>query len=263
MMFRWLLVLTLAVIGCATPRVSHTATSHQPFEFSRDTFAFPNELLWSYEFDAATGTMRTQKREPEPEFVLRCFAVTRAVRQFHDCAIFHPGEPRLDAQAYRKLVRRILKCDPRAPPGHHDPIAVPGYSDLREFSSHYESLLKRELGGAWRSYFQRGNWRMVFPFSRRHQDRTAEQMLVSLREGRLPIVHLVRFPRITINHGLLVYNASENGETIRFTAYDPNDAASPVRLDFDRVSRTFYFPANSYFVGGRVNVYEIYRGWVY
>ena len=37
----------------------------------------------------------------------------------------------------------------------------------------------------------------------------------------------------------------------------------PDSFTYDRASRTFEFPANDYFPGGRVDAYEVYRGWLY
>jgi hypothetical protein len=34
-------------------------------------------------------------------------------------------------------------------------------------------------------------------------------------------------------------------------------------LTFDRATRTFSFPFNDYWPGGRLDVYEIYRSWKY
>jgi hypothetical protein len=50
------------------------------FEFERDTFAFPNELVWEYHFDEATGTTGAARRVPAPDYVHRCFVLVRAAR---------------------------------------------------------------------------------------------------------------------------------------------------------------------------------------
>ena len=140
---------------------------------------------------------------------------------------------------------------------------IPGYAGLREFSVAWEALLKRECGGAWQSYFQRGNWRMVFPFTRAHQQNEADRLLSILEQGGLPVVHVLRFPQLTINHTVLLFSARSHAGTIEFRAYDPNIPEREVILCFDRATRTFTWPALPYFVGGRVDVYEIYRGWIY
>ena len=142
-------------------------------------------------------------------------------------------------------------------------ITIPGYADLRKFSAAHEKLLKNECGGAWRSYFQRGNWRMIFPFSRSSQKKTARRLVADLKEDRLPIVHLVRFPQLTINHAMLVFAEYQTQTNIVFSAYDPNQPNQPTDLIYEPKDETFTLPANNYFPGGRVDVYEVYRNLIY
>jgi hypothetical protein len=73
----------------------------------------------------------------------------------------------------------------------------------------------------------------------------------------------VRFPQLTINHGALVINATESKDKIHFTVYDPNVPEHPSPLSYERASRTFYFPRNHYWQGGRVDIIEIFRNWIY
>jgi hypothetical protein len=115
----------------------------------------------------------------------------------------------------------------------------------------------------WRSYFQRGNWRMIFPFSRGQQEKMARQLVESIRRRRPPVVHVVDFPGLHINHAVMLFDAREGETEIEFSVYDPNDASKPARLKFERAKRRFYFPASFYYAGGRVDVYEIYRGSCY
>jgi hypothetical protein len=91
----------------------------------------------------------------------------------------------------------------------------------------------------------------------------SEQLLADLKENRPPVVHLVRFPQLTINHAVVLFDATESEKEIRFTAYDPNNPKIPVPLTYNRASRTFEFPANDYYPGGRVDVYEVYLDWRY
>jgi hypothetical protein len=261
MMWRWLpgLLAVLLFNGCVSPRPIKADATAQHFRFPNDTFAYANELNWDYVLDSATGRMKTHRRTPAPKYALHCFAMTRAARQFFDRAQFEPSSPRVDNELYARLIRNVLRPDKADREG----IAIPGYADLREFSRDKEPLLKSASGGRWRSYFQRGNWRMVFPFPRSHQERQSRAMIESLRQGRLPIVHLVRFPQLTINHAMLVYDFKESRDGIEFVAYDPNDPFKPAQLEYRHSSRTFHLPANRYFAGGRVDVYEIYRGGFY
>lgn len=253
-------LLVVFLCGCATQPVSPARV--RPFDFQRDTFAYPNELLWVYHFDAG-GHWSHEHREPRPDYANHCFVLARSARQFQQYAKFDPDLPVADEATYRRLIRRVVSINPRRVLPEWEKVVFPGYGDLREFSAAREKLLKQECGGAWESYFQRGNWRMIFPFSRTSQERSAEQLAAELQTGWPPIVHLVRFPQLTINHTILLYDCADSGKEIVFLAYDPNAPDKPKRLVFDRARRTFLYPPSNYFLGGRVDVYEIYCSWDY
>jgi hypothetical protein len=255
------LLLVLLLSGCAAPRPLHSVDQRH-FDFARDTFAFANELVWDYHLDAQ-GRWVARKRETKPDYTLHCFVVARCARQFFISARFDPRQPVADEAAYRRLIRRVAASNPREPLAEQKKIIIPGYADLREFSSAQASLLKAECGGAWRSYFQRGHWRMIFPFTRRNQERVAGRILRDLEVDAPLVVHLVRFPQLTINHAVVVCEARATEKDMEFTIYDPNDPSRPGTLTFERASRSFKLPANHYFPGGRVDVYEIYRGCLY
>ena len=257
---RTVVAVLLLALGCSA-RTSPVAPGRAPFRFPADAFAFANETIWEYGPDPASGHVGWYRPEPRPVFVLRCGALARAARQFYAAARFDPDAPALDEATYARLVRAVLQTDPRRPPP--SPIVIPGYTDLRSFSAAHERLVRAALPGPRPSYLQRGNWRMIFPFSARHQAAVADRLLESLARGWPPIVHVLRFPRITINHVVLVYAAEETPTRVRFEVYDPNDAARPVVLSFDRVTRTFSYARTRYFPGGPVNVYEIYDGALY
>jgi len=246
--------------GCAAPLPALT-TPHAPFRFSEDVFAFSNQTLWLYRVDPSTGKFTGEPRQDPPDFAFRCAGMVRATRQFFDAARFDPGLPRLDEAAYERLVRQVLASDPRRPPAER--IVIPGYRDLRAFSEAEEPLLKAVLPGAAPSYLQRGNWRMIYPFSDGHQAAMAERLRDELAAGWLPIAHVMRFPERSINHFVLVLRAEETLEEIRFQVYDPNDASGPVTLRYDRAAHVFSYPATRYFSGGPVKAYEVYDGWLY
>jgi len=247
--------------GCATNRTDQTAQARS-FDFSKDTFAYPNELLWEYHYDA-NGKWTTHKHEPKPTYAQHCFVVARCAKQFFEHARFDSGQPVTNQATYRQLMRRVISSNPRGASPETDKIVIPGYSDLRAFSEAQKSLLKEECGGAWQSYFQRGHWRMIFPFSRHHQEHVAAQLLAHLREDHLLIVHLVRFPQLTINHAVVIFDAKEHGNEIDFMTYDQNQPEKPVTITYDRAGRTFFLPANNYYPGGRVDAYEIFHRWDY
>jgi hypothetical protein len=103
---------------------------------------------------------------------------------------------------------------------------------------------------------------MIFPITRRQQERTLESLVASIRRGNAPVAHVVRFPRLTINHGVLLFAVEETEEGYRFQAYDPNYPETPAQVTFDRKARSFFMPANHYFVGGRLDIIEIFRTWL-
>lgn len=251
--------LILLLSGCVskTPFVGT-----RPFDFQRDTFAFPNSLVWDYHFDE-NGDWVHERRLPKPDYTHHCFVVARSARQFFQNARFDPTQPVADEATYRRLIREVVDVDPAHVLPDQKRIVIPGYSDLRTFSEAQEKLLKAECGGAWQSYFQRGHWRIIFPFSRANQRNVAEQLLDDLKQNRPPVVHVIRFPQLSINHAILVFDATETANTIEFAAYDPNKPDAPKTLLFDRAKGTFSFAVNDYWPGGRLDVYEIYRRWNY
>lgn len=233
------------------------------FTFERDTFAFPNELVWAYQFDATTGKTTMRRREPPPTYAHHCFVLARAVRQFFFHARFDPTEPALEDTAYDQLIRRVMARNPRTPCAPERQLVFPGYDCLRSFSSERERVLKGACGGAWQSYFLRSHWRMILPVFRWQEAWVAPRLATAVRERRVPIVHLVRFPQLTINHGIVLYGVAETEEGLKFTAADPNIPERPSMLEYDARKRTFFFAANCYWAGGRVDVFQIYHNWLY
>ena len=231
------------------------------FDFARDCFAFENQTYWEYNFEAGTGKTTFSPRQPRPDYAHRCFVLTKAARQFLYHARFDNSLKAGGDDACRRLIRAVVLRPPRARSRPEDLIVIPGYSDLREFSAAREALLKAGCGGAWRSYVLRSHWRMVFPISRAHQARTAASLVASIKQNVPPIIHLVRFPVVTINHSMMVFDAAETGGGFVFQAYDPNDPARPAELSFDHATSTFTLPRNRYWAGGPLQIIEVYRNW--
>lgn len=232
------------------------------FEFARDTFAFANELLWEYQFDPAAQKMNFRRREPKPGYALRCFVLTRAARQFLYHARFDAAQKIAGDDIYRELIRKIVSRNPRMPCEIENQIVIPGFAGLREFSAAREKLLKAGCGGAWRSYVLRSHWRMLLPISRGHQKLTAENLAAEIKKNFSPIVHLVKFPSLTINHGIILFDAVETENEIQFSVYDPNLPERPTQLTFNRAVKTFFLPQNPYWPGGAVDVIGIFRNWI-
>jgi hypothetical protein len=237
------------------------AAGPRQFEFARDTFAFENETHWEYHFDAA-GKTSFSPRQPKPSYAHRCFVLTRAARQFLYHVRFDAGQQAADDATCRRLIREVMARNPRRPCAAEKQIVIPGHASLRELSGARAPLLKAECGGAWRSYVLRSHWRMVFPISRPHQAGTAASLCAALKQSGPPIIHLVKFPALTINHSMIVFAAAESGGGFDFQAYDPNNPAQPVRLSFDAKTSTFLLPPNHYWAGGELDIIEIYRNWL-
>ena len=237
--------------------------SARHFCFERDTFAFAHELVWKYRFDPVTGAMTTYKAEPPPTYYHRCFVLVRATRLFFDHARFAPERPPADSQTYEKLVREVILRNPRRACADAERIVIPGFDGLRSFSRAHEALLKSECGAAWESYFLRSHWRMIFRVSGRFQEKMAEKLKYSLQKRGVSLVHLFRFPRITINHGIVLFGFTESEEKIEFNAYDPNLPEHPVKLVYEKKRRVFTFARNIYWGGGMLSVMEIYCDWPY
>jgi hypothetical protein len=249
----------LILFGCATPLPEQQS---RRFNFETDTFAYENQLVWEYGYET-NGTWHTAKRAPPPDYALHCFVVARSARQFFFSAVFDPLLPQLDSDGYARLIRRVVATNPRKPLPLEERIVIPGYSNLRTFSRAHESLLKKHCGAAVESYLQRGNWRTIFPFSRVDQTRQADRLAERVQTGWPPIVHIVDFPKLTINHAVVLFAVEQGCEQIRFSIYDPNEPRAPGVLLFDPHQRSFVLPPNRYFRGGKVNVYEVYHRWNY
>lgn len=251
-------LLLLLAGGCAGQRL-HEPQNERAFDFKRDTFSYNNELGWVYQNHPVTGERITQRTQPRPEFSQRCFAVSRMARQFYQYAQFAPDRARVSEKNYQEIISSVMSRSPEQY-RREGKVLVPGYADLRSFSQAHETLLKTASGSALRSYFKLSNWRMVFPFSRSHQQTTARRLLAAVRANQLAIVHLIRFapfPVTKIDHAVVIYDAVETAGEIRFRIYDPNNSAHPGLMSFNNHGQSFVFPTTNYFTDGPIDAYEI------
>jgi hypothetical protein len=244
-------------LGCAVARPP-AAASLRPFRFATDTFAFINESHWRYVTDPATGE-RVWSAQPV-YFALHCAGVVRAARQFLVNAQFDPTAAPVDDATALRLAREVMARAPRSTVATKPPVVIPGYGGLRDFSAAHEQVLKDEMLRDWRSVLPRGDWRIVVPALPAEQARAAEALYRKVRAGTPAIIRVFRFPVMTINHAVLLYDAAERDGDLEFTAYDPNDVGGPIVVRFDRTAGTFLFPPRDYFDGGPIKVYEIYAG---
>jgi hypothetical protein len=247
--------------GEAPREVQAPETIRSTFDFQRDTFAFANETVFEYNIPSSKGAPR-RRHEANSDYTLHCFVMARSARQFFQHARFDPTQHTVNDAAYAELVRRIVATDPREDRPNEPAIVIPGYPNLRAFSAARGRLLKEQLGGAWQSFLQRGNWRILLPFPAQQQQATALELVESLQLNRPPVVHVVTHS-LSINHAVLLFGAVLHRETISFAMYDPNDPRAPLQLEFNRRTGTFRFPTTAYFLGGPVDVHEVYNSWAF
>jgi hypothetical protein len=230
------------------------------FDFFRDTFAFRNELIWEYFIDEKTGAMITCKNDPPPTYAHHCFVVVRSAKQFFLHARFDSTQHESSPNNYAQKIRALVKRHVDRPSADSERILFPGFSSLREFSAARENLLKANLGGAWQSYINRRHWRMLFPFTRKNIADEARHLANRIARGHTPVVHVFRFPQLTINHALLLFGVEQSESGFTFATYDPNLPAAPSTLHYIAAEHRFELPRNIYWAGGAVNVYETYTG---
>lgn len=165
-----------------------------------------------------------------------CIVIARAVTQFQRFARFDPAAPRVPAPAYTELVRQVVAQAPWKPPRPPETrIVVPGFTCLHEFTRAQEPAVKAGLGGRFWTWVHPTNWRMALPSPPGEQERTAMEIIDEVRAGRPVQLFITDFPRIKINHSVLVYDYRvTSGQTVDFAVYDPNDAHAPGRIRFDR-----------------------------
>ncbi len=228
------------------------------FVFLRDTPGLTNETVWEYRIDPATGIMTSHRRPQKPTFSQHCFPVARLTKQFHLHATFEPSLPSLSTEEIAGRIREVGRRTPRKSSDPEQRILLPGFAGLRELSEAMPGEIRRATGGRWRSYLQRGNWRMVFPFTRSQQVATSRRLATVAAAGFPTVIHVVNFPALKINHALLVYGASKSTGGVEFAAYDPNTPGHPVVLQFTNVQSRFFFPPQPYFSGGWVDVYPVF-----
>jgi hypothetical protein len=231
--------------------------SPRPFDFRRDTFAFPNETYWEYRVSGEGGAAVRGTVE-SATYTRRCLVLCRSAVQFHRFARFEPGHPRLPAGELTKRLRRIASIPAwRGPLPEDRRVGIPGFADLRELSSAHPDELKAALGQWWPTYWRYGNWRMAMPFPRKGQAATAALIEREIDRGGLPVAFLTRFR--PMNHAVVVFGYRREKGVTRFLCYDPNHPGESRELRFDRAASTFEFPRTPYWGGGPVNVFLTYR----
>ena len=196
--------------------------------FGVDTFAFRNDS-------------RIHHRGKPDLYASWCFVLARAVVQFRRFARFEPGAPRLAAAEYTALVQRITRRAPwRAPLPVAERVVLPGFGSLHELTREAEAAVKAGLPRRLWTLLHWTNWRMIFPRPRAQQERVAAEIVAELQAGRPVQLLITDFPRIRLNHSVLVFDfRASDPHAVDFSVYDPNDPTVPGVIRFDRLDRRY------------------------
>jgi hypothetical protein len=248
-----------ALAAVALPRGSAAAAE---FRFDGDTFAFQNATVLKYHDGIAFFRPKSEVSDPANSYTRRCFVMTRTAMQFRKFARFNPqGVPlndqelarRIRAVARRKAWLEVLPDDQR--------IVFPGYSNLREISKSRTQVLKNNIGSGFMSYFRPSNIRMVFLDSKGYQERTHQNLDASLARGDTFVAFLTTYPKMSINHAVLIYGRKKSrpGDELKhYLVYDPNHAEAPRELTWSLRECAFAYQKDIDFIGGFVRVYQAY-----
>jgi len=236
------------------------------FNFYHDTFAFANATVFKYYKGIAFLRAPSGKTDPANSYTRRCFVMTRVAMQFHKFARFDPHGQPLDDRALAARVRAVTRPAPwreALPPKER--IVFPGYANLREMSKARETVLKENIGAGWPTYFRPGNFRMFYQRSPKYQEQTHSRLDDVLAHGDFFIAYLTTYPRLSINHAVLIYarkNPDARSDIERYLVYDPNHPDSPRELTWLPREDSFAYQKDVDFVGGHIRVYQSYGKWL-
>jgi hypothetical protein len=255
--FSWLSAAAVITVGLAS-------AAQPEFRFDCDTFAFANQTVFEYhEGHASLRKSSTVKRDA---YNRHCFVLCRTAMQFRKFARFDPGSAPLDDTSMAARIRAVThRAAWEEPLPDAQRIVFPGYKDLREMSNARRELLQRTIGHGWPSYFRISNARMMFQAGAGYQERTHSRLNAALARGQMFVGFLTTYPRLSINHSVLIYKQksfSPNPGVERYLVYDPNHPESPRELTWSPHTRSFSYQKDWDFIGGFVRVYQVYSKWL-
>ncbi len=234
------------------------------FRFDRDTFAFANQTV--FEYHEGHASLRKKSAVKRDAYNRHCFVLCRTAMQFKKFARFDPKDAPLDDASLAARVRAVTHQAAWAEPlPENQRIVFPGYKNLREMSEARRELLQLNIGHGWPSYFRISNARMMFQSGAGYQAKTYTRLNAALARGEVFIGFLTTYPRLSINHSVLIYNQqsfSPNPGVERYFVYDPNHPESPRELTWSPRTRSFSYQKDWDFIGGSVRVYQVYGRWL-
>jgi hypothetical protein len=251
-------VFWLGVFAAVT--VAHARDSTSIFRFDRDTFAFANQTV--FEYHEGHASLRQPSATKRDAYNRHCFVMCRTAMQFKKFARFDPRGAPLDDNSLAARVRAVTRQAAWAEPlPEKQRIVFSGYKDLKEMSKARRELVQLNIGHGWPSYFRFSNMRMVFQDGKGYQEETHDRLNAVLARGEFFVAFLTTYPRLSINHSVLIYDrksSSPNPEVDRYLVYDPNHPESPRQLTWSVRDRAFAYQKDWDFVGGYVRVYQTY-----
>jgi hypothetical protein len=244
--------------------VAHAGAVESEFRFDRDTFAFANQTV--FEYHEGHPSLRKPSAVKRDAYNRHCFVLCRTAMQFKKFARFEPRSASLDDTSLAARIRAVTRRAARGEPLPEDQrIVFPGYKDLREMSKARRELVQRNIGHGWPSYFRISNARMMFQQGDGYQEKTHARLNATLARGQVFIGFLTTYPRLSINHSVLIYKQksfSPNPGVERYFVYDPNHPESPRELVWSPRTRSFSYQKDWDFIGGFVRVYQVYSKWL-
>jgi hypothetical protein len=241
-----------------------TSAGASDFQFDRDTLAFANQTV--FEYHEGHPYAREKSNEHSDTYKRRCFVLCRTAVQFRKFARFDPRGAPLDDNSLATRLRAVSRQQAWAGSLPEDQrIVFPGYANLREMSKARGKVLRENIGLGWPVYFRLGNARMLIEHDPKYQEEIHANLNEALARGDVFVGFLSTYPRLSINHAILVYkrkSVSPNPGIERYLAYDPNHPESPRELVWFPRTRAFAYQKDWDFIGGFVRVYEIYGKWL-
>jgi hypothetical protein len=106
---------------------------------------------------------------------------------------------------------------------------------------------------------------MFFQRGPKYQEQTHARLKATLARGDLFVGYLSTYPKLNINHAVLIYgekSGKPRDGLERYFVYDPNHAEAPREMTWSPGERTFRYQKDIDFVGGPVRVYQVYGKWL-
>ena len=252
----------LGVFAVVTLAQARDATS--AFRFDRDTFAFANQTV--FEYHQGRASLRRPSATKRDAYNRHCFVMSRTAMQFKKFARFEPHSAPLDDSALAARISAVTRQPAWTEPvPDNQRIVFPGYKDLKQMSKARRELVQLSIGHGWPSYFRVSNVRMMFQDGTSYQEQTQARLNTALARGELFVAFLTTYPRLSINHSVLIYKRKSsvpNAEVDHYLVYDPNHSESPRELTWSPRDRAFSYEKDWDFIGGFVRVYQVYGKWL-